>query len=745
MASSSRTPPTALVLAAVGALSWGCLFHGTRGDSAVTGAVRVVGNHAVDDQTLLGRLALTGSGRWFFGFSEPHPFEADTLPADSKRIERVYQSLGYYQAKVEEVRLEAHDGRSDVTFVVHEGPPTRVVTQELRGLAGLPPEVERRVREDLPLHRGDVLEESAYDRLKQAVRDRLRDDGYINAEVSGKATVDKAASTAVVELEVAPADRMRIGRVFVSGAQGISRDRVTLASGLTPGALITPHDLVLAQKQVYAMGVFTLVQVEPAAPEAPGVAPVVITVHEAPFITRELGLGIVTDPYRWVGQVRGQWQHKNLARGLQQLTLSSSLGYALLPGLPQWLFGTGLTGHGVVGDAKVEFVQPRVLRSPVDVSTAVDYTKDILSSFSYQRVGARVGFPAHLDRLLQGMTFTPSVNYDFYFDVTQHGEIPVGTTSAFATSGCGATTSSNAAQRCTIGYLEGRLSIDRRDNPAATHRGWYGLASAQYAGLPGSEFAYVRLAPELRGYLPLTERTTLAARLKWGMLYKLEPSKRDLPGVAKFFAGGASSVRVAGGQQIGPREFLVEDNPDARKAGRDPYTAGPPLPVGGNRLLEGSVELRLPTALEDLGLVLFADAGAVSETIEEKSHELWPTTDFLRYGVGIGLRYNTPVGPLRLDFAQRLQKWTDSPVGVRTLVKDPAAFGTFSNLPDVRTRPLVPDSPLATEYRITTDCKKAGYPTQPGDPGYATQFHKCFEEGGYLWGFQVFLSIGEAF
>ena len=55
-----------------------------------------------------------------------------------------------------------------------------------------------------------------------------------------------------------------------------------------------------------------------------------------------------------------------------------------------------------------------------------------------QRAGVRLGFPVHLDDWVPGLTFTPSVNYDFYFDVTQNGEIPVGTRSGFASSGCGA-------------------------------------------------------------------------------------------------------------------------------------------------------------------------------------------------------------------------------------------------------------------------------------------------------------------
>ncbi len=715
-------------------VSPGCLFRAARGAPPVAGELRIEGNRAVETETILSRLSVEGSGRWFFGLTGAHPFEPEALPGDAKRIERIYQSLGFYGAKVEDVRVKVQGGRADVTFVVNEGPATLVTTLAVAGMEALPTELQKHVLGDLPLKQGERLVEEQYDRTKLALRERLRSHGHMNARVSGKVTVDRTRTGAEVLLDVVPGDPLRIGRVFVAGAQGVSKDRITLMSELEAGQLITPDRLAEAQRQIYGMGVFTLVQVEPAAPERPGMAPVVITVHEAPFISRELGLGIVTDPYRWVGQVRGQWQHKNLARGLQQLTVGAALGYAVLPGVPQWLFGDGATSHGVVADGRVEYLQPRVLRSFFDVSTGADYSKEITNAFAYQRTGLKLGFPAHLDRWLPGTTFTTSFNYDFYFQVNQSGEIPVGTTGSFTTSGCGAPAGTSAQdERCFIGYVEGRLTIDRRDDPIATHKGFFVLASAQYAGLPFSDFNYVRLAPEMRGYVPLTARTTLAARVRWGMLFKTSSGGRDLPGVSKFFSGGANSVRVAGAQQLGPRDALVERNPDfggndvdcstGQTPCKDRWRAGPPLPLGGNRLLEGSLELRMPTRWENLGWVLFADVGAVA-AVDDTSLTLLPTSEHLLYGVGVGLRYRTPVGPIRLDFAQRLRSWNERPVNVRLAPGTPT-----------------PPSLDPAAYAFSTGCRAAGYPTSSS----GATWHQCYEEGGYLWGFQFFLTIGEAF
>ncbi len=729
MRSAFRSPWWLVCLAALPGLESGCLLHAAKGAPPATGFVHIHGNHALSDDDIVSHLALTPSGRWMPWNREPHPFDPTVVPGDVKRIERIYQANGFYSASVTRVLLDRDDGRMNVDFYVREGPRTLVSSRSIEGLEALPPSVRAKVLSGLPLPPGSAIVEDRYEALEAELVRRLKRAGYIQAAVEGKVVVHPSTRRAEVSLTATPGRRLRISRVLVFGAVALSRDRIALVSGLHPGQLLTPQALGEAQRRIYALGVFTVVQVEPGAQERPGFAPVAITVHEAPFITVQAGGGLESDPYRSVAEVTGLWQNKNLARGLQRLTFSGGLGYALVPGVTS-LFGGGLTAQGVVADGRLELVQPRILRSPVDVSSALDYTKDITSAFAYQRVGAHLGFPWHLDALLPTLTWTTSVNYDFYFGVSQEGVSPVGVANALETSGCGAATPGFPSSRCLLGYLEGQLSIDRRDNPVQTHRGWYLASDFQYAGLPGSEFSFVRLVPELRLYLPLWDGATLALRGRWGMLFQVGSSGRALPGVAKFFAGGANSVRAAGAQQIGPREFLVENNPDAGKPGVDPYIAGPPIPLGGDRLLEGSVELRLPTRWRNFGVVLFADGGAVDE-VPERSTGLWPKR-FWEADWGIGLRYATPVGPIRLDFANRLNGWSDVPVAVRTSA--PAGF--------LAAHPLDMNQ---NDYRIATSCSAAGYPTAPGQKGYATRSHECYDEGGYLWGLQIFFSIGEAF
>jgi hypothetical protein len=127
------------------------------------------------------------------------------------------------------------------------------------------------------LREREIFTEENYDTLKAALRERLRGHGYWHAKVEGRVEVDPEAQAALVVLMVDTGDQLRVGRLFVGGAQAVSRDRIVLASGLKPGDLVTPEALQNAQRHIQALGIFTLVQVEPAAPESPGRVPVVVT------------------------------------------------------------------------------------------------------------------------------------------------------------------------------------------------------------------------------------------------------------------------------------------------------------------------------------------------------------------------------------------------------------------------------------------------------------------------------------
>jgi len=175
------------------------------------------------------------------------------------------------------------------------------------------------------------------------------------------------------------------------------------------------------------------------------------------------------------------------------------------------------------------------------------------------------------------------------------------------------------------------LAYDGADDLLNPRRGWRAdLAVTPTQGVLDTEAAFLTIAPGGSAYFPLDAeaRHVLALRASAGTI-KGE-SRRGIPATRRFYAGGGETVRGYGFQLVGPLDANDE-------------------PIGGTSLLAGSVELR-SMVTESIGLVAFVDAGNVYE-------ESLPDFDEgLRVGAGVGLRYYTPVGPLRLDLAVPLDK-----------------------------------------------------------------------------------------
>jgi translocation and assembly module TamA len=169
------------------------------------------------------------------------------------------------------------------------------------------------------------------------------------------------------------------------------------------------------------------------------------------------------------------------------------------------------------------------------------------------------------------------------------------------------------------------LAIDRSDNPLDPHKGWKFEVRGEPTAITGDNtLAYLRVQAQASAYLSLLGDggTVVAGRAKVGSI--MGGTIPGVPAANRFFAGGGGSVRGYEYQSVGPKYLDT-------------------TPIGGLSLFEASLELRqrLPWRF---GLVGFLDAGSVGQAVN-------PDFNNLRYGAGIGIRYDLGFGPLRADFA----------------------------------------------------------------------------------------------
>ena len=229
-----------------------------------------------------------------------------------------------------------------------------------------------------------------------------------------------------------------------------------------------------------------------------------------------------------------------------------------------------------------------------------------------------------------------------------------------------------------IGLVGSTFFRDRRDDPVDSHRGTYNSVDVALAtGLLGSQTSFTRLVLRNSTYHPLKRELTLARSLQFGYIGRMG-GQREVPLAERFFAGGASSQRAFPDNQAGPRDLLSG------------------FPLGGQALLFHSTELRFPLIGDNLGGVLFHDMGNVYSAVENLSFRLKQRNlqdfDYMVHAVGAGIRYRTPVGPIRVDLAY-------GPNAPRFF----GFAGTRTQL--INTDPQAPictaGSPLCTDQRIS--------------------------------------------
>jgi translocation and assembly module TamA len=569
----------------------------------------IEGNESLSEAEIEQRLALTESPVW--PWADPQYYDQGTLTGDRRRLLRYYRANGFYEAKVKS-RVRHEDGEAAVTLVVEEGPPTMVERVDVRGLDGLPASVRSAVLDrPLPLRSGDRVSEAAWDETRAAIAQRLRDQGFGDVAVTGTVQVDPQRRVASAVVEVRPGRRLRFGRVIITGAVDVPRKTIldSIRRDIPDGSRFSEQRLAEAEANLLAMGVFGGVRVSRGPTGEDDTVPVMAAVSEAPFQTVRVGAGVGMDSTAISTRATGDYTHRNFLGGLRTLRFENELGYALIT--PQ--FGQ-ITKQGVVGSSALDFTQPELLRR-IDANLRLEYEHDLNQTYSFDAVKGRIGFPIRLHR---NLTFTPSYNVQrFWLQSDVLGAAEGGNCQA-------------EQGDCVLAYLEERVAWDRRDHPINTRQGWYtALAVQQGRSWLGSQSSYDRVLGEIRWYQPLPWNWTLALKFEAGALF---PDDGRSPIMERFYSGGGTSVRAFGTRRLSPQSFDTE--------GKD-Y-----VPIGGDALVEGSAELRIPL-VGDLGMALFVDAGNVAPEATASGIEealLRPNV-----GVGAGLRYATPFGPVRLD------------------------------------------------------------------------------------------------
>lgn len=656
----ARTP-WALIFTLVAAAVLGCSGAKEKPDEPIVRSLKIEGAKKVSAGEIKGKILTAESGwlpSWFPFFSDRHYFDPNAWQGDLRRIERVYQSEGYYDARVvnDLVTSKSKDA-VDLKVKIVEGEPVRIDKIDIRGLDALPADHRARALADLFIKPGDILKEEIWEGVKGVIQARLHELGYAEAVVNGSAYVDLATHKATIQVNAEVGQRYRFGDLFVaSGAQPKVRPSwiyEQAEAAMKKGTWYSDTSLAEAQARVFRMGVFGAVKVNRGAPErVDGTLPIVVDVREAPFHTLRSGGGFGIDQTRNEGRLLAEYVNRDFFGGLRKLTLRGKVGWAFIPNIWTSLGGsqTQATKSEPIYRVGAELEQPRFFFRDVRLETSVESERGVEQAYSYVGAKAKVGF---IWQPHPAFSIFPSYNIET--DYLLSGQVSLGGRSPalFFGKQCGG----DVNCLVTLSYLEQAIVWDRRDDPLEPRKGYYVSLNFQEGGgaLRGS-FDYLRIRPEARYYHSFgrEQKVTLSARVSIGTLRPLGGS--DSPILTRFFSGG-DTMRGFNYRRLSPL-FVVPVNANQTQSDGVAVPSGlqgVTVPIGGNGLVETSVELRYRFA-EKFELAAFFDAGFVT------SQDVWTGarqdaayfTRNLQYAAGIGLRYLTAVGPIRLDLAYRL-------------------------------------------------------------------------------------------
>jgi translocation and assembly module TamA len=359
-------------------------------------------------------------------------------------------------------------------------------------------------------------------------------------------------------------------------------------------------------------------------------------------------LGASAEETRWeLPRLRAEYTNRSLFGGLRRLELASTVGYAFVPNIYQY----DPSHSGITTVTSAQITVPNIIRPGLEWVSRVEFAREVQSGHSYNDIAARSGLLYRRGPHTVGA----SLNFVRYFSVAVQG-----LTGFDQLNISGAQIVRDCGTGCTLTYPELRYSYDGRDNLIEPTQGFFGAIGLQQTLKPGS-FSYFRINPDLRAYAPLTRYAVLAVRAEYGGLFNEIPGD-PTPFTQRFFFGGQNEQRGYAALRQGPK---LSANPVCT-VGVDPGCIHPyatvAVPAGGTAATLFSAELRIHAdwILNHLGIVPFIDASSVGRDPKR------PLAGGLEFAPGLGLRYVTPFGPIRVDVAYLLNPhdvYTDPLVG----------------------------------------------------------------------------------
>jgi outer membrane protein insertion porin family len=560
-------------------------------------------------------------------------------------ITELYRVRGFAGASVRsdvEVLPPVREGGQDVRPVtvrlaIDEGVQTIVGEVAIDGASAIPPS---ELTPLLGLTAGRPFYRPQLDADRDALERHYRNAGFRSVRAEAHSSVDEGGRRLDVRWVISEGPRTIIDRILVSGNERTSPELIRNEIVLQPGTPLGDDALIESQRRLAALGLFRRVRIVELPHSGSQTRDLLVEVEEAPATTIDYGGGIEAgrrlrseEGARAVERIdvapRAFFQvsRRNLWGKNRSVTLFTRVSLRPRdPGIesaPEDEGGYGFNEYRVVGT----FREPRVFNRAGDLQLTGFLEQAIRSSFNFARRGMRLDYGR---RLGESVTVTGRYAFDRtrLFDIQIEPEFQLLVDRVFP--------------QVRLSTLTGAVLRDTRNDVIDPERGTLSGVESMFALRSlGSEVGFAKTSVQGFVYrrLPGTPAFVVAAGVRVGMAVGFERVLEDgtvvddVPASERFFAGGDSTVRGFVLDRLGTEATLNREG----------------FPAGGSGLVVANVELRSPY-WKGLGAVGFFDAGNVFA----RAGDIQMTE--LRPAAGLGVRYRSPLGPLRFDLGFNLDR-----------------------------------------------------------------------------------------
>ena len=562
--------------------------------------IDILGNEGVEDKDIKAVLR-TQEGSILSAISKSGNFKRETLETDVQIMQYLYLTKGYIQAKIDDpvVSLSPDLRYISISIRVHEGPQFKVGKVEITGDSVEEQPVEK-LKQKLQLKEGEIFNYQFAQADGTMLSNAQKNYGFAHATVSNESVPDPDKKLVDWTYHIQKGKKVYFGQISVHGG-GSTRDKVVRRElQLAEGELYSEEKITLSQARVQRLGYFEKVEIKTKPTALPQVVDVVVEVKERTTGTFQVGMGFSSlDNFIATAQIS---KDNFFGRG-QRFSIQGSISSI------RTMF-------------QASFFEPYFMDTKVTFSTDLFRYDQLYTDFTRRSKGGSMSWGYRLTNevIVEG-------GYQIEQAQTQIGGLSGRTDVPIASLFASGLTSA----------LKATVSYDSRDDRMFPNTGWFVTTTAELA-LPqlGSDNEFLRIVARIRRYVPLPAESVLKFNLVGGWIGA--PEGKIVPLFERFFIGGIYNVRGFVRNSLGPAIYLPTSS--------DPGATLSAFHNGGTKELYLNNELEIPILKAPMNLraLLFFDIGNAFGEGEAV------TLAGMRESVGWGIRWFSPVGPLRFEW-----------------------------------------------------------------------------------------------